>query len=64
VLRCDRCGRARDVIAIITDLRAARAILRHLGLLGCPDPVASIHRARPPPAECWFDPDGRDLEAA
>jgi hypothetical protein len=63
VLHCDRCGRARDIISIITDLPAARAILRHLGLLGSPGPL-SVHAARPPPGIRWFDPDGQDLEAA
>lgn len=57
VLHCGRCGRDRRILAVITDRRAALAILRHLGLLGPADVSIDTAPARAPPAIRWFDPD-------
>ena len=46
VLHCDHCGGRRKLIALITEPRVVRRILRHLELPHEPPPVAP---ARPPP---------------
>lgn len=46
VLRCDRCGGRRRLIALITRTQVARKILKQLGLPPQPPPWTS---ARPPP---------------
>jgi len=52
VLRCDRCGGRRQVIAFITDPEVVVKILDHLGLPSRPPPVA---QARPPPMDDWTE---------
>ena len=49
LLRCARCGGKRQILAVITDLEAARSILKHLGLPQTP-PSPPQQRA-PPQAE-------------
>ena len=46
LLRCARCGGKRQILAVITDLEAARSILKHLGL---PQTPPSPPQQRAPP---------------
>jgi hypothetical protein len=52
VLRCDRCGGPRQVIAFLTDPEVVPCILRHLGLPSTPPPLAP---ARAPPVPLAFE---------
>jgi hypothetical protein len=46
VLICEHCGGTRKLLAFLTEPRAIRRILEHLGLPAEPPPIA---QARPPP---------------
>ncbi len=46
VLICEQCGGTRKLLTFLTEPRAVRRILEHLGLPADPPPVA---KARPPP---------------
>jgi hypothetical protein len=46
VLICEHCGGTRKLLTFLTEPRAVRRILEHLGLPAAPPP---IHPARPPP---------------
>ena len=46
VLICEHCGGTRKLLAFLTEPRAIRRILEHLGLPAEPPPLA---QARPPP---------------
>ena len=46
VLICEHCGGTRKLLAFLTEPRAVRRILEHLGLPAEPPPIAP---ARPPP---------------
>jgi hypothetical protein len=52
VLRCDRCGGPREVIAFLTDPEVVPRILVHLGLPSTPPPLAP---ARAPPVPLAFE---------
>jgi hypothetical protein len=54
VLRCDKCGGRKTVVAFVTEPNQAGAILEELGIDGTGPPLAP---ARPPPHQAdWCDP--------
>lgn len=52
VLRCPRCGGRRRILAAITEGRVVRAILEALGL---PTEPPTVHPARGPPEELFWE---------